>query len=54
MNLSTLFLNNASLLQAEQAIATVNEIKKAKYPVPDVTQMLPFKPVRTTCKFRIF
>jgi hypothetical protein len=46
-------LNNASLLQAEQAIATVNEIKKSKFPVPDVIQMLPFKPVRTTSKTNI-
>jgi hypothetical protein len=50
LNLSTLFLNNASLVQAEQAIATVNEIKKSKFPVPDTSQMLPYKPVRATCE----
>lgn len=38
--------NNLTLTQAEFATVAANQIKKSKYPVPDITQMLPFKPVR--------
>jgi hypothetical protein len=37
-------LKTLYLAELEQAAA--NEIKKSKYPVPDITQMLPFKPIR--------
>ena len=42
-----------NLTQSEFAAVAANEIKKAKYPVPDTTQMLPFKPVRNACKTTI-
>lgn len=45
-NLSTLFSSN--IIQKELAIVAANEIKRSKFPVPDVTQMLPFKPIRNT------
>jgi len=48
-NLSTLFSSN--IIQKELAIVAANEIKRSKFPVPDVTQMLPFKPIRNTCNF---
>ena len=41
-------LKTLYLAELEQAAA--NEIKKSKYPVPDITQMLPFKPIRNACK----
>jgi cleavage stimulation factor subunit 3 len=45
-NLSALFSSN--IIQKELAIVAANEIKRSKFPVPDVTQMLPFKPIRNT------
>ncbi len=43
---SNTLLTNMNLTQAEYAAVAANEIKRAKFPVPDITQMLPFKPVR--------
>jgi hypothetical protein len=48
-SLSSMFSSNVSLSQAELVVAAANEIKKHKYPVPDVSQMLPFKPIRNAC-----
>ena len=48
-SLSSIFSTNVSLSQAELVVVDANEIKKHKYPVPDVSQMLPFKPVRNAC-----
>jgi hypothetical protein len=42
-------LSNMSLSPSEYAIAAANELIKARYPQPDITQMLPFKPVRNAC-----
>lgn len=42
----TMIFSNKNLTQREFEMVEVNEIKKSKYPIPDVTQMLPFKPVR--------
>ena len=49
-NLSSIFSSNISLSQAEIAVVAANEIRRMSVPVPDVTQMLPFKPVRNPCK----
>ena len=49
LSLSSLSLSGSSginLNPTEYAIAMANEAKKARYPAPDPTQMLPFKPVR--------
>lgn len=50
LNLNTLFSSNGPMTSTDQNLTNVNEAKKAKYPTPDITQMLPFKPVRSTCK----
>lgn len=38
--------NNSICLPTEFAYSAVNEVKKSKYPSPDPSQMLPYKPVR--------
>jgi len=52
VNLFNIYLKtghlNVGLSPSEIA---AHELKKAKYPKPDTTQMLPFKPVRNACKF---
>ncbi|CAF1033907.1 unnamed protein product [Brachionus calyciflorus] len=45
-NLSAIFSNNVSISQAELAAVAANELKRSKYPIPDISQMMPFKPVR--------
>lgn len=49
-NLSAIFSNNVSISQAELAAVAANELKRANYPVPDISQMMPFKPVRNIRK----
>ena len=48
-NLSSIFSNNISLSQSDIAVAAANEIRRMSIPVPDITQMLPFKPIRNPC-----
>jgi len=50
-NLSSIFSSNISLSQTELAAAAANEIRRMSVPVPDITQMLPFKPIRNPCKY---
>jgi cleavage stimulation factor subunit 3 len=38
--------NNVSSNPTEYSLSAANEARKAKYPVPDTSQMLPYKPVR--------
>jgi hypothetical protein len=45
-NLSSIFSSNISLSQTELAAAAASEIRRMSVPVPDITQMLPFKPIR--------
>lgn len=49
-NLSSIFSSNISLSQTELAAAAANEIRRMSVPVPDITQMLPFKPIRNPGK----
>jgi hypothetical protein len=53
-NLSSIFSSNISLSQTELAAAAANEIRRMSVPVPDITQMLPFKPIRNPgkCNFK--
>ena len=48
--LSKAMLSNLNLNSSDYENSAMNELKKAKYPNPDITQMLPFKPVRNACK----
>ena len=52
-NLSSIFSNNISLSQNDLAAVAANEIRRVSVPVPDVTQMLPFKPIRNPRKFSL-
>lgn len=49
-NLSAIFSNNVSISQADLATAAANEFKRSKLPTPDISQMMPFKPVRNIRK----
>lgn len=46
LNQLSLFSNNG--ISSEFTNMAANEIKKSKFPQPDITQMLPFKPVRNS------
>lgn len=49
--LSTNFTNNVTINTAEIELIAAFEARKAKYPVPDINQMLPFKPIRNARKY---
>lgn len=49
--LAQLLEENGSIMQSDPVQSALNESKKAKYPLPDTMQMLPYKPIRNGREF---
>lgn len=45
-NLNAIFTNSVSISQADIAAVAASEFRRSKLPTPDISQMMPFKPVR--------